>query len=109
MKQVKKWLFAVALAAIALNAQASNGDGDLNRSIRKTISYPEFGRSEKLNGVVYVEYEVDKFGKIHVKQVNGSHAGLEAYVCKKLNTVTVTNVDAIGTHFAKFKFRFVSM
>jgi len=109
MKQVKNWLFVAIIAVIALNVQASNDDGELNRSIRKTISYPDFGRFEKLNGVVYVEYEVNKFGKIEVKQVNGSDESLEVYVTEKLHSMTVTNVGAIGTHFAKFKFRFVSM
>lgn len=104
-----KWFMATLIAITALNAQAENREGELDRSIRKSISYPAFARSEKINGVVFVEFEITEHGEVEINQVNGSHKQLEDYVTGKLRKLSVKEISAVGKHFVKFNFKFVEM
>jgi len=76
----------------------------MHQSINKTITYPEFAKSKRLEGFVLVQYQVNSSGKIEIDAINGSDNQLISYVQKQLSSLIVTPGEA-KYHYAKFVFK----
>mgnify|MGYP006300463187 CR=1 FL=1 len=106
MKQV----FLVTLLAVSLlGSKTYAKDGDLEREIKKKVDYPDFGKSEKLHGLVMVKFNVDESGAIEVQEINASHDHLAEYVRTRLESIRVEERGSEGEHYVKFRFRFVEV
>lgn len=73
-------------------------------NISKAISYPEFAKSEGLEGFVLVQYHITQFGEIKVDAINGSNNELMNYVYKQLSDLNV-NSGTSKYQYAKFVFK----
>lgn len=104
-----KWFAAIFMVCIICNTTwaAEPGRSSLKRTIKKEVNYPEFARSERVEGFVLVKYEVDANGSVSVKEMNASHEGLADYVRTRLEAISVESDMDHGIHFAKFTFRYV--
>jgi hypothetical protein len=79
----------------------------LNQELKNQISYPEFAKTEKMDGMVLVEFEVTPNGELEVTQMNFSCPQLAKYVEKKLETIRVEDLSDQGKHCVKFNFNYV--
>lgn len=104
-----KWFAAAFMLCLICNtaSAAEPGKNSLKRKIKKEVNYPEFARSERVEGFVLVKYEVDANGSVSVKEMNASHEGFAEYVRKSLEAISVESTMDHGIHFAKFTFRYV--
>lgn len=110
LKQIALLIFtAIALISAETTFATSPTSDKLERALRKEIRYPEFAKSEQLFGLVLVEFEVLPSGKVQVNKINTSHENLGAYVKSELEKIQVEDLNEIGKHYVKFKFRFVQV
>jgi len=110
LKQIILLTFAAIAVMSAEKAMASSPSSDkLERKLRKEITYPEFAKSEQLFGLVMVEFEVLPSGDVRVNQINTSHENLGNYVISELEKIRIQDLNEIGKHYVKFKFRFVQV
>jgi hypothetical protein len=110
LKQIAILMFTAIAVISAENTFASSPSSDkLERALRKEITYPEFAKSEQLFGLVLVEFEVLPTGKVQVNKINTSHENLGSYVKSELEKISVEDLNEIGKHYVKFKFRFVEV
>jgi TonB family protein len=90
-----------------VNANSIN-PGSINKLLQKEISYPDFAKQQKLEGIVLVNFSVNTDGTISVNLTNASDASLKDYVVSKLKQLkilpTKDNVDK--TYNVKFDFKF---
>jgi len=100
---------AIAVLSAETTFASSPSSDKLERVLRKEITYPEFAKSEQLFGLVLVEFEVLPTGKVQVNKINTSHENLGTYVKSELEKITVANLNEVGKHYVKFKFRFVEI
>lgn len=108
---MKKITLAIALIlgmGIAQNSFGSSNPDELDKVIRKSMSYPAFAKNEKMQGLVLVKYAVQDDGTVRVLEMNASHSKLAQYVKDRLEGIVVADTSATGVHFAKFTFRFES-
>ncbi len=106
MKQIKYLTFAIFATILSFNAAATLGTGgELQKTLRKEITYPAFANSEKYRGMVLVSYEITSEGRIIVKAMNASDPELAAHVKKKLEALRFDPRELEGMHHAKFVFR----
>ncbi len=104
-----KWFATIFLLCVICNTSsaAEPERSGLKRSIKKEVNYPEFARSERIEGFVLVKYEVAADGSISVKEMNASHEGLADYVRNRLEAILVESIMDQGIHFAKFTFKYI--
>jgi len=108
MKTLKAILILAATVAIQ-TAQASDSPKSYHspEAIKKSMTYPEFGRATNFQGFVAVEYSISSEGKITVIHMNYSDEALGHYVREKLENTVVENCEHVGTYYSKFKFRYI--
>ncbi len=95
---------------IFTGAIASNGGSEpLTKVIRKSVNYPSFAKEDQLHGLVLVEFEVDENGVISVNRINSSDESLGSHVKQVLEGIELNDMNAVGTHFAKFHFKYVAL
>lgn len=110
MRQILLLIFAAIAVISAETVNASSPSSDkLDKALRKQITYPQFAKSDQLVGMVLVEFEVLANGSIQVNEINASHNNLGTYVRNELEKLRIENLNEIGKHYVKFKFRFVEI
>jgi hypothetical protein len=83
---------------------SSKNASQYHHSINKTITYPEFAKSNRLEGFVLVQYKVNSYGKIEIDAINGSDNQLISYVQKQFgNLILIPGENR--DHYAKFVFK----
>jgi len=89
-----------------VNANSIN-PGNVEKLVGKEISYPDFAKQQKLEGVVLVDFSVNPDGTISVNQANASNASLLDYVVAKLKQLNIIpSKDNINkTYDVKFDFK----
>jgi hypothetical protein len=108
MKKIKLILALLLLMGVAQNIHAGGESGELEKTIRKSVSYPDFAKSEKMHGLVLVKYEVLENGSVKVYDMNASHPDLGQYVQERLERLVFSDASATGVHYAKFNFKFLT-
>jgi len=81
---------------------------EMDKILKKEISYPDFARQQKLEGIVLVNFSVNPDGTIAVNLTNQSDASLKDYVVSKLKQLRIIPSKGISekTYNVKFNFRF---
>ena len=79
----------------------------LNDELKHHISFPEFAKNEKMDGLVLVEFEVSPDGTVEVTKMNASCPHLAKYVENQLEALSIEDQNALGKHFMKFNFNYV--
>jgi hypothetical protein len=59
----------------------------IDRLLKKEITYPDFARSQKLEGMVLVSFSLNPDGTINIQLTNESSATLKDYVVSKLKSL----------------------
>jgi len=90
-----------------VNAKSTNPK-DIDKILKKEISYPDFAKQQKLEGIVLINFSVNSDGTISVNLTNGSNASLKDYVVEKLEHLKIipskNNCDK--NYNVKFNFTF---
>lgn len=82
--------------------------GDLEKLIQKQISYPQFAKEQKLDGVVLVSFTVNSDGSINVNTTNQSDIRFKEYVVSKLKSLKIkSGSKSAKTYNVKFDFKYV--
>lgn len=82
---------------------------NLDKTLRKSISYPDFAKNERLFGIVRVEFDILQNGSIEVVNMNTSHPNLGEYVKAELEQIRIDDISEVGKHFIKINFRYVEI
>jgi len=109
MKTKSTILIGIAVIIIASFVKAGNPkSSSIDKIIKKEISYPEFAKKQRLEGVVLVNFSVNKDGSIKVNLTNESDTNLKDYVVSKLKLIKVKNPEENNTlsYDVKFEFKF---
>ncbi|NEN23769.1 hypothetical protein G3O08_09675 [Cryomorpha ignava] len=107
MKKLSTLILTVLIILLNFSAHAgSNPGSEMQKLIRKEISYPKFAMKNQLQGVVMVQFEVSDMGYVQVKEMNASHDELGKYVRDQLEQLRLDPRKSSGMHFAKFTFRY---
>jgi hypothetical protein len=103
-----KILIAACTVLLTFNvvAAAEPNKNTLHKEIKKQVQYPAFAKSNQVDGLVMVKYEVLPNGSIKVLAINQSHSEFGAYVRQQLEGITINDPNEEGMHYAKFTFRF---
>ena len=98
-------LAGIYSSAIAATDFVTESDGLTSKL--KSISYPAFAKSEKLNGDVVVSFSINDSGKIVIDKVDGTYTELVQYVKEQFKKVKLDiNASEIGKNFyCRFKFK----
>ena len=110
MKTTIITIVSIAMITIAgsgkVNAKSIN-PGNVEKLVSKEISYPDFAKQQKLEGVVLVDFSVNPDGTISVNGANASNASLLDYVVAKLKQLNIIpSKDNINKTFdVKFDFK----
>jgi len=103
MKKIVLITFALVLTSAILTA--SNPEG-INEKIFNEITYPEFARQSRIEGIVAVSFLVSNDGLINVEMVNASNEDLKNYVMGKLrNMVLPESIAKESRHQLRFVFK----
>ncbi|MCD4745767.1 MAG: hypothetical protein K8R58_05665 [Bacteroidales bacterium] len=80
---------------------------DTRKVFRQKISYPEFARKMKIEGIVCVCFTYNEFGYLDVLSTNSSHDELNKYIIDQLSGIRLRNgsVKVGKEYFAKFNFK----
>jgi len=107
MRQLSTLILTVLTILLSFSAHAgSNPGSEMQKVIRKEISYPKFAMKNHLRGVVMVQFEVSDKGYVQVKEMNASHNELGDYVQDQLEKLRLDPRESSGMHFVKFTFRY---
>ncbi len=91
-------------------AKAANSDNPtkIEKLLKKTISFPDFAKKEKMEGVVLVSFTVNSDGTLSVNLTNESSEAFKKYVVDKLSQIKLKpgNSEAGKTYNVKFEFKF---
>lgn len=91
-------------------ANAANTDNPtkIEKLLRKIISYPDFAKKEKIEGVVLVNFTVNADGTLSINLTNESNETLKEYVIGKLSQIKLKpgNNEEGKTYNVKFDFKF---
>ena len=81
---------------------------NIDKLIKKEISYPDFAKQQKLEGIVLVNFTINLNGTISVNLTNESNTSLKDYVVAKLLQLKLipTNDSLNKTYNVKFDFKF---
>lgn len=98
-------LFLIATST-KVNAGNTNLPENIDEILKKEISYPDFAKQQKLEGIVLVNFSVNSDGTISVNLTNESNASLRDYVVEKLKKMEIlpskNNINK--TYNVKFDF-----
>ena len=80
---------------------------DTKQVFRQNITYPEFARKMKIEGVVFVCFTYNEDGYIEIICTNSSHEEFNEYIIEQLSNTRLRNGSVkIGKeYFAKFVFK----
>ncbi len=107
MKKLSTLILTVLIILLNFSAhEGSNPGSEMQKVIRKEISYPKFAMKNQLRGVVMVQFEVSEKGYVEVKEMNASHNDLGDYVQDQLEKLRLDPRKSSGMHFVKFTFRY---
>ena len=78
----------------------------IKNAINENVKYPEFAIEKSINGVVVVQFKINKNGNVEVKRINSLQPELEEYVHNKLETISFNpaTVDTTESYYYKFNF-----
>ncbi|HPD65021.1 MAG TPA: hypothetical protein P5050_02675 [Bacteroidia bacterium] len=114
MKKLILLAFLVMLVSVS-NTEAkdkknksneANTEMKFKQTIIQKIKYPTFASEQKLEGDVFVSFEVNKDGRINVLQSNSTNLQLETYVIEKLNELNYPFEDVTEAKIYNMKFSF---
>ena len=113
LKKMKTTIIAIisiVLLSVAVSGKANANSitpGNLEKMIGKQISYPDFAKQQKLEGVVLVDFSVNADGTISVNEANASNASLLDYVVAKLKQLNIIpSKDIVNKSYdVKFDFK----
>lgn len=107
MRQFRKVILTFLTLFLGVYAFAGSFPGEeMQKLIRKEITYPKFAKASQMQGLVMVKFEVNEQGYVQVKEINASHSELALYVQRELERMRHDPRKSSGTHFAKFTFRY---
>lgn len=80
---------------------------DINKILNKEISYPDFAKQQKIEGMVLVNFSINTDGSVKVNLTNESDATLRDYVVSKLKKIKILHSknEAEKTYNVKFEFK----
>lgn len=98
------------ISATGSFAKAANTDNPtkIEKLLKKTITFPEFAKKEKLEGVVLVSFTVNSDGTLSINLTNESSESLKKYVVEKLGQIKLKpgNAEEGKTYNVKFEFKY---
>lgn len=110
-----KVTFAPLIIVLLLSLGLSNvkGENPMSKSvtkiIKKEITYPEFAKEQKLEGVVLVSFSFNEDGTININTTNESNVLLKNYVVEKLQRISIGAIptDLKEPYQVKFEFKYI--
>ncbi len=104
-------IISIVLLSVAVGGKANANSitpGNIEKMIGKQISYPDFAKQQKLEGVVLVDFSVNPDGTISVNEANASNTSLLDYVVAKLKQLNIIPSKDIVNKSYDVKFDFKS-
>ncbi len=98
------FFMAQSFSAPINNASALNKSSQIEKYFKKVVEYPEFAKSEKLDGFVLVQYQITPDGNIKIEAINGSNGLLISYIQTKLSSMNVP-LGETKEMYARFIFK----
>lgn len=79
----------------------------IDKLLKKEISYPEFAKEQKLEGMVLVNFTVTAEGNIRINLTNESDVSLKDYVVKRLQNLWIkpSGESTEKSYNVKFEFK----
>lgn len=101
-------LLIITAASSSSWAATTDNPTKIERLLKKTISFPEFAKQEKMEGMVLVSFTVNSDGTLKVNLTNESDTSLKDYVLKKLSQIKLKpgNTEEGKTYNVKFEFKY---
>lgn len=98
----------IAFSGVSNANTISPKGGDIKKLIQKQVSYPDFAKEQKLEGVVLVDFTLNADGTIKVNTTNQSDINLKDYVVTKLKQIKLKpDTSAAKSYSVKFDFKYV--
>lgn len=104
MKKVIFTLGFVAIFCLSSFANTIKPDG-IKEVIKKEITYPDFAKKEKIEGVVMVSFSISEGGAISIDMTNASNEDLKDYVIGKLKGLIFRGEESESKYNMKFEFK----
>jgi hypothetical protein len=110
-----KTIIIILISLMTINitgnsAKAANIDTPtkIEKLLKKTISFPDFAKNEKMEGIVLVNFTVNSDGTLSVNLTNESSEALKNFVVSKLSQIRLKpgNTEEGQTYNVKFEFKF---
>jgi outer membrane biosynthesis protein TonB len=108
---MKTLIVTISLMLLTLTFTSANASTrkprDINKILQKEISYPDFAKTQKLEGTVLVSLTVNTDGTIKVNLTNDSNATLKDYVVSKLQSLKIipSSENAGKSYDVRFEFK----
>ena len=109
MKTVILTLVFTAIVAVNSFASSINPKSNIKDVLNKEITYPEFAKEQKLEGVVMVSFSINESGLINIDLTNASNEDLKKYVIEKLKKLIFkdsNDIEIKSKYNMKFEFKF---
>ena len=101
-------LMMLTVAITGSVSAKSTNPKEIEKFLKKEISYPDFAKQQKLEGIVLVNFSVNSDGSINVNLTNESDVNFKDYVVAKLKQLKIIpSKNYIGKSYdVKFNFKF---
>ncbi|OPZ99086.1 MAG: Gram-negative bacterial tonB protein [Bacteroidetes bacterium ADurb.Bin408] len=104
MKKVVFTLGFVAILCLSSFANTIKPD-NIKDVIKKEITYPDFAKKEKIEGVVMVSFSISDGGTVNIDITNASNEDLKSYVVNKLKGLIFRQEESESRYNMKFEFK----
>ena len=98
------------LCATGSVAKATDSDNPtkIEKLLKKIITYPDFAKKEKIEGVVLVNFTVNSDGTLNINLTNESSEAFKKYVVDKLSLIKLKpgTTEEGKTYNVKFEFKY---
>lgn len=107
---IKTIIGTLFLSILVLTTNANENEKDkwekMKSFINNRISYPPCNMDEKLNGIVLVEYSVNRDGSLYIKCINASNHILKNYVEDQFGKIEIkdSSLSKDSTFICKYIF-----
>ncbi|HNW99627.1 MAG TPA: energy transducer TonB [Bacteroidales bacterium] len=97
-----------ATGSFANTTATIDSPSKVEKLLKKTITFPEFAKQEKIEGVVLVSFTVNNDGTLKINLTNESSETLKKYVIEKIKSIKLLpgNREQGKTYNVKFEFKY---
>jgi hypothetical protein len=103
-------IFLISTSAFALNTQdpevVKAQKTNVVKNLKLQIDYPDFAIENKIQGHVYVSFNLDQAGNIIIEEIHSTQAELKEYVIEELKKINIPQNDEYINLTYEMRFKF---